>query len=59
MGEIRVLECGQELVDKPEDVLRLMTEGDKRRHIGATNMNERSSRSHAILTMVSQLWTLL
>lgn len=54
-----MLECGQELVDKPEDVLRLMTEGDKRRHIGATNMNERSSRSHAILTMVSQLWTLL
>ena len=47
--------CGQQLVEKPDDVFRMMGEGDKLRHVGATNMNEMSSRSHAIATLVSAL----
>jgi len=38
----------------PEDVQRLLDCGLKRRVIGATFMNERSSRSHAILTVKVQ-----
>lgn len=29
-----------------------MTEGEKNRHVGSTNMNERSSRSHTIFRLI-------
>ena len=35
----------------PEDVFALMAEGEKNRAVGTTSMNERSSRSHSILTL--------
>ena len=35
-----------------EEALRIMSAGEKRRHMGATNMNERSSRSHTVLQIV-------
>ncbi len=34
------------------DVEQLMTAGEANRHVGVTNMNERSSRSHTIFRMV-------
>eukprot|EP00747_Dinoflagellata_sp_TGD_P051244 gnl/TRDRNA2_/TRDRNA2_147228_c0_seq2.p1 gnl/TRDRNA2_/TRDRNA2_147228_c0~~gnl/TRDRNA2_/TRDRNA2_147228_c0_seq2.p1 ORF type:complete len:324 (+),score=46.54 gnl/TRDRNA2_/TRDRNA2_147228_c0_seq2:183-1154(+) len=33
----------------PEDILSCIAAGDRRRHVGETKMNERSSRSHTIL----------
>ena len=38
-------------VDGPEEVLQLMSRGQKNRAVGSHDMNEHSSRSHSILTM--------
>ena len=35
-----------------EDILDLMDEGNKARTVAATNMNETSSRSHAVFTII-------
>lgn len=35
-----------------QEVIQLMERGESERHIGATNMNEQSSRSHTIFRMV-------
>lgn len=35
-----------------EDILELMDEGNKARTVAATNMNETSSRSHAVFTII-------
>ncbi|OAD58797.1 Centromere-associated protein E [Eufriesea mexicana] len=43
-----VLQCKEEITNSPENVLSIMKKGDKKRRIGETNMNERSSRSHTI-----------
>ncbi|KAI9142686.1 P-loop containing nucleoside triphosphate hydrolase protein [Paraphysoderma sedebokerense] len=37
-----------------DDIFTAIENGEKNRHVGETNMNERSSRSHTILTMVSK-----
>lgn len=37
----------------PEQVLELIQQGEANRHIGATRMNEGSSRSHTVFRMVS------
>lgn len=42
----------EKLVVSPTDVLKLMEVGERRRQVGCTNMNERSSRSHTIFRMV-------
>ena len=42
----------EEIVDSPERVLELMNQGIARRHVGETNMNAASSRSHTIFRMV-------
>ncbi|CAM6124516.1 unnamed protein product [Calypogeia fissa] len=42
----------EEIVDSPEHVLALMDKGEAHRHVGETNMNVHSSRSHAIFRMV-------
>ncbi|ELT90430.1 hypothetical protein CAPTEDRAFT_154669 [Capitella teleta] len=39
------------VVNNADDMDRIMTLGNKNRHTGATNMNEHSSRSHAIFTV--------
>ncbi|ORY05417.1 kinesin-domain-containing protein [Basidiobolus meristosporus CBS 931.73] len=40
------------IVLSPEEVIQLMKKGESNRHVGETNMNERSSRSHTIFRMV-------
>lgn len=42
----------EEIVTGPEQVLGLLEAGEARRHIGETNMNKASSRSHTIFRMV-------
>ncbi|KAJ3123078.1 hypothetical protein HK098_002227 [Nowakowskiella sp. JEL0407] len=41
----------EEIVSSPQEVAKLMIKGDRNRHVGETNMNERSSRSHTIFRM--------
>ena len=41
----------QEEVSTVEEVLNLLDAGTAMRHVGATNMNEMSSRSHCIFTL--------
>lgn len=47
-----VLNLKEEYTDCPEKVYMVMRNGDKARRIGETNMNEKSSRSHAIFRIV-------
>ncbi|EXC19622.1 Centromere-associated protein E [Morus notabilis] len=42
----------EEIVASPEQVLGLMEFGESHRHIGETNMNVHSSRSHTIFRMI-------
>ena len=39
------------VVKGPEDMMEVFNEGQLNRHVGATNMNEHSSRSHSIFTI--------
>lgn len=39
------------VVKRPEDMMEIFNEGQLNRHVGATNMNEHSSRSHSIFTI--------
>lgn len=51
-GEQGVVEGLEEReVAGPEEVLALLAEGDQRRRTGATDWNERSSRSHSVFTV--------
>lgn len=49
----RVLITGlrEEIVTDPTAVLDLITRGQEERHVGATDWNERSSRSHCVFTL--------
>eukprot|EP00803_Ostreobium_quekettii_P005920 evm.model.scf_900.3 EVM.evm.TU.scf_900.3 scf_900:41853-48914(+) len=47
-----VPEATQMRVDCTDDVLRFMDIGAKNRAVGSTKMNQRSSRSHSVLTVV-------
>lgn len=51
-GQVFV-KCKEEVTNCPENVLSIMNKGNKRRRIGETNMNDRSSRSHTIFRIVS------
>ncbi|CAN6450422.1 unnamed protein product [Victoria cruziana] len=42
----------EEIVNSPEQVLDLIEYGEVHRHVGQTNINARSSRSHTIFRMV-------
>ncbi|XP_020885438.1 kinesin-like protein KIN-7O isoform X2 [Arabidopsis lyrata subsp. lyrata] len=42
----------EDIVDSPQQVLELMESGESHRHIGETNMNHYSSRSHTIFRMI-------
>ncbi|KAJ3338718.1 hypothetical protein HDU93_009124 [Gonapodya sp. JEL0774] len=50
--DIYVGELTEEIVCSPESVASWMSKGEANRHVGETNMNERSSRSHTIFRMV-------
>ena len=39
------------VVKSPEDMHKVFVEGNVNRHVGATNMNEHSSRSHSVFTI--------
>ncbi|CAB3982686.1 Centromere-associated E [Paramuricea clavata] len=52
--EISVEKLTEKVVTSVTEVLDVMRFGEKNRHIGGTNMNERSSRSHAIFRMVAE-----
>lgn len=43
----------EDIVVSVEQVMQLLAEGEANRHIGATKMNEGSSRSHTVFRMVS------
>lgn len=45
----------EEVCTSSIQILNLLRKGDARRHVGRTNMNEHSSRSHTIFCMVSRL----
>jgi len=47
-----VLGLREEVATMPSQVLSLLERGTKRRHVGATNMNMHSSRSHTIFRMI-------
>lgn len=49
---IYVAGLSEEIVTHPEQVLDFVSFGESRRHIGETNMNVYSSRSHTIFRMV-------
>jgi hypothetical protein len=42
----------EEIVNDAEQIKKLMEKGENSRHVGETNMNSRSSRSHTIFKMV-------
>lgn len=39
------------VVKTPADLMDVFNEGNINRHVGATNMNEQSSRSHSVFTI--------
>mgnify|MGYP003387264950 CR=1 FL=1 len=43
--------CIEEFVNTPEDAKRILNLGHQNRHVGATNMNRESSRSHAVFLL--------
>jgi len=47
-GDVYVENLSEKSVSCEDDIFSYMKEGDKARKVGATNMNERSSRSHTI-----------
>ena len=51
--EMSVQNITEKVVTGVDDVIVLMRSGERNRHVGCTNMNEKSSRSHMILRMVS------
>ena len=42
----------EEIVTSQKDMLDLIDKGANNRHVGATNMNRSSSRSHSVLTTI-------
>nr|XP_053646642.1 centromere-associated protein E-like [Cherax quadricarinatus] len=51
-GNVYAADLKEECVNCEKNLLELMRRGDKNRHIGTTNMNERSSRSHTIFRLI-------
>jgi hypothetical protein len=42
----------EEIVSCHQDMIALINQGVKNRHVGATNLNIQSSRSHSVLTTI-------
>ena len=51
--EISVQNITEKVVTSVDEVIILMRSGERNRHVGCTNMDEKSSRSRTILRMVS------
>ncbi|KAI8449826.1 kinesin motor domain-containing protein, partial [Phakopsora pachyrhizi] len=50
-GRVYVNGLREEVVSHPVQVLEALARGEKSRHVGATDWNERSSRSHTVFSM--------
>ncbi|KAK4537090.1 hypothetical protein CDCA_CDCA11G3115 [Cyanidium caldarium] len=50
-GRVTVVDVHEEVVTTAEQVFGLLLAGESRRMVGATDMNERSSRSHTVFTL--------
>ena len=50
-GAIYVEGLEAKIVSDPDEVMGLLKSGENNRHYGATNMNDRSSRSHTIFRL--------
>jgi len=42
----------EEIINSHRDMILLIQRGTKNRHVGSTNMNRESSRSHSVLTTI-------
>ncbi|XP_076050330.1 uncharacterized protein LOC143030935 [Oratosquilla oratoria] len=51
-GIVYVADLKEMCVIQEAQLLNLIKKGDKYRHVGSTNMNERSSRSHSIFRLI-------
>ncbi|WWC70146.1 uncharacterized protein I206_104093 [Kwoniella pini CBS 10737] len=51
-GKVYVDPLVEEIVSTPQDVIDLLEKGNAQRRVGATDWNERSSRSHCVFTIV-------
>lgn len=51
-GVVTIEGLREVIIHSPEDVFKAMDKGEKLRHVGETNMNERSSRSHTIFRLI-------
>lgn len=47
--------CSEQRVASINEVLEVIARGSRNRHVGATNMNAESSRSHAIFTAIIKM----
>lgn len=54
-GRVYVNGLREEVVTHPMQVMDTLAKGEKARHVGATDWNERSSRSHTVFSMVCLL----
>jgi hypothetical protein len=52
MGHTQVKNLQEEIARSEQDVIDFLKKGNHNRHVSATAMNERSSRSHAVFTMI-------
>ncbi|QQP36665.1 Centromere protein E_ 312kDa, partial [Caligus rogercresseyi] len=52
MGNIIVDGATELTVTEPNEIMHWLCYGEQHRHVGATNMNERSSRSHTIFRLI-------
>eukprot|EP00834_Sanchytrium_tribonematis_P005271 NODE_308_length_10101_cov_0.990102.p2 type:complete len:584 gc:universal NODE_308_length_10101_cov_0.990102:3593-5344(+) len=52
---IYVKDLSSVVVKNPEDMFKVMEEGSKNRSVGATLMNDRSSRSHSIFQIIIEM----
>jgi hypothetical protein len=47
--------CIEEKVSSIAEVMEVINKGARNRHVASTNMNEKSSRSHAIFTAIIRM----
>ena len=55
-GAIYVEGLEAKIVSDPDEVMGLLKTGESNRHYGATNMNDRSSRSHTIFRLENYIF---
>lgn len=53
---VRVAPLHEAVVTSPAQVFRLLARGEANRHVGATDWNERSSRSHTCFKITVESW---